>query len=264
MSQRLRTVIVDDESLARRGLALRLAEIAEVEVVRHCSGGEEALQAVAELEPDLLLLDIQMPDLDGFEVARRLPQRALPMVIFVTAFDAYAVEAFKIHAVDYLLKPVETTRLRDAIGRALKQLSRDAAQQEREKLLQLLLQLAPGPGEDPAAVAGRYPDRLAVRDADGVEFIAVDAIDWIDAAGDYMCLHAGGKTHIMRVTLKHLVATLDPQRFLRVHRSTLVNADRIRGLRTVDGGDLLLRLHGVTEVKVGRSYRDAVVQHLGL
>jgi two-component system, LytTR family, response regulator len=259
---RLRTLIVDDESLARRGMALRLADLPDIDLVGQCDGGLAALDAVAEHKPDLLLLDIQMPDLNGFEVAKRLPDGGLPLVIFVTAFDAYAIEAFKVHAVDYLLKPVDPERLREAVARASQRLREQAATQERQKLLELLLRLSPG-GPSPSSSTD-YPERLAVRDADGVEFVSVAEIDWIDAAGDYMCLHVSGKTHIMRVTLKHLVATLDPARFLRVHRSTLVNVERIRGLRTADSGDLVLRLDQDAEVKVGRSYREVVVQHLGL
>jgi two-component system LytT family response regulator len=262
MNQPLRTLIVDDESLARRGLRLRLEDHPDLELVGECDNGWAALDAVAELRPDLMLLDIQMPGMDGFEVVRRLQSDSMPMIVFVTAFDQYAVEAFEINAVDYVLKPVEEERLKSAIERAVAHhLKQDLADQ-KQNLVKVFMEIT---GADPTEVeelasgsAAGYPDRLSIRDGDETRRVPVAEIDWVDAAGDYMCVHTGQDTHIMRITMKQLESMLNPLHFLRIHRSTIVNSQRIESARHLSNGEYLLSLTGGAQLKVSRTYRDRV------
>ncbi len=258
----LRTLIVDDESLARRGLRLRLLEYAELEIVGECSNGLEALQQVAEQQPNLILLDIQMPGMDGFDVVRRLQADTMPMVIFVTAFDEYAIAAFDINAVDYILKPVDEERLAAAIQRALQQHDQQTLAVQKQKLVELIMNMTGADaGKVDALAEGElsdWPSTINIRDGDEVHRVDVTEIDWIDAAGDYMCVHVGEQTHIMRSTMKQLESLLNPEHFVRVHRSTMVNSDRIRHYRHLSNGEYLLTLEGDTQIKVSRSYRDRI------
>jgi len=264
----LSAVIVDDEHLARRGLALRLRELDAVEIVAECGNGEEALRAVSEHAPDLLFLDIQMPGMDGFEVVEKLQGDALPMVIFVTAYDDYAIRAFKVHAVDYVLKPVEGDRLREAVDRAVVQREQASSAASKEKFVKLIMTLT---GESAAGVEALvergsaetgWPEKITVKDGSDIHFIRVADISWVDAAGDYMCIHAAGQTHIMRITMKQLEGMLNPAQFLRVHRSTIVNGRVITGAQTLSNGEYMLNLEGGTQLKVSRSYRDRIRQFL--
>ncbi|TXS93834.1 response regulator transcription factor [Parahaliea maris] len=261
----LSTIIVDDENLARRGLSLRLAEIPEVKIVAECANGQQALAAIAEHSPDLVFLDIQMPGMDGFAVVEEMQSDDMPMVVFVTAFDQYAVDAFRIHAVDYVLKPIEDERLHEAVARALEQRAQQDSVREKEKLLKLVMGLNgenPGSIEEPGTSGGKqWPEKLTIKDGCDIQFIKVADIQWVDAAGDYMCVHAGGDTHIMRITMKQLEAQLNPEQFLRVHRSTIVNANGIVRAQTLNNGEYLLTLEAGTQIKVSRSYRDKV-KHL--
>jgi two-component system LytT family response regulator len=257
----LRAIVVDDEKLARRGLALRLANNPQVDVIAECANGQEALQVIGSESPDLVFLDIQMPGMDGFDVVCELQADAMPLVIFVTAFDRYAIDAFKIHAVDYVLKPIDEERLDEAVSRAV---ARHALQSLGNK--QDLMALVSGRNEASAAKelvlddapAQQWPERLTIKDGNEFQFIRVAEIQWIDAAGDYMCVHAGGKTHIMRTTMKHLESSLDPDRFIRVHRSSIVNTNSIASAASHDNGEYVLTLEGGARLKVSRSYRDRI------
>ncbi len=259
----LSTIIVDDENLARRGLSLRLANMPELNIVAECANGQQALAAIAEHNPDLVFLDIQMPGMDGFAVVEELQSDNMPMVVFVTAFDQYAVDAFRIHAVDYVLKPVDEERLKEAVNRALTHRAQQDSVREKEKLLKLVMGLngtsAGSMGDSDSG--GQWPEKLSIKDGCDIEFIKVADIQWVDAAGDYMCIHAAGKTHIMRITMKQLAAQLDPAQFLRIHRSTLVNANGIVRAQTLNNGEYLLTLESGNQLKVSRSYRDKV-KHL--
>lgn len=260
----LRTVIVDDEPLARRGLRLRLAGEADIDIVGECGNGEEAVRTIVAERPDLVFLDVQMPGLDGFGVLRNMPLSTLPMIVFVTAYDHYAIGAFEANAVDYLLKPVEDARLRQALYRVREHAQSRAASDQRDQLLNLLgsvtgkpeLCLADALAEGAALPESRRPIRLAIRDGGRTVLIEESDIDWIDAAGDYMCIHANNATHILRGTLRELEAKLDADRFARIHRSTIVNAARVRELRPHINGEYFLTLDGGHEVKLSRSYRD--------
>jgi len=260
----IRTIIVDDEPLARRGLELRLREAPDVEIVRQCANGREAIAAIAELAPDLMFLDIQMPGLSGLDVVAQVPQESLPMIVFVTAFDRFAIQAFEAHALDYLLKPVDDERLGRALERVRAQWQQKQAVAQREQLMALLAEVT-GKGEiEPDALAAsepqarRYATLLPIRVGRETVRLDVATIDWIDAAGDYMCLHAAGQTHVLRATMKELEQMLDPRRFQRVHRSTIVNLARVTALRPHLNGECFLRLQSGQEVKLSRSYRDKV------
>lgn len=269
----LRTVVVDDESLARRGLKLRLQALDGVEVIAECRNGREALVAVGEQAPDLLFLDIQMPGMDGLDVVRELQSDDMPLIVFVTAYDHYAVQAFDLHAVDYVLKPVEDDRLRDAVDRARALRADRDASRDKARLLGLVRTMTGRSEDDIAAlldapeegVAGtrRYPDKLTIRDGSTTSLVPMDAIDWVDAAGDYMCVHAQGETHVMRITMKALESQLDPERFARVHRSTIVNTDRVNKVCSHMNGEFFLTLECGARLKMSRTYRDRIEAILG-
>lgn len=262
---RIRTLLVDDERLARRGLELRLGAAPDIDIVGECENGRQALEAVASLRPDLMFLDIQMPGLSGFDVLAQLPQDSLPIVVFVTAFDRYAIDAFEARALDYLLKPVEDSRLAIALERVRTHFAQREVLKQHERLLGLLADVN-GSGEiDPEAYVARmkgkvqqYPEFIAVRTGRETLRVRVADIDWIDAAGDYMCLHAGGATHVLRETMKELEAVLDPAVFQRVHRSAIVNLQRVRKLRPHANGEYFLTLEGGQELKLSRTHRDKV------
>ncbi|MEY2920680.1 MAG: hypothetical protein RL261_1985 [Pseudomonadota bacterium] len=261
----IRTLIVDDEPLARRGLELRLKDAADITIVRQCANGREAIAAIAEEAPDLMFLDIQMPGLSGLDVVAQVPQESMPMVVFVTAFDRYAINAFEAHALDYLLKPVDDARLAAALDRVRAQWQQKQAVAQREQLMALLAdvkgngEISPeGAAAASAADARRYAKMLPIRSGRETIRLDVTTIDWIDAAGDYMCLHADGQTHVLRATMKELEDMLDPQVFQRVHRSTIVNLARVRSLRPHLNGECFLKLQSGQEVKLSRSFRDKV------
>lgn len=263
-SKKLTTIIVDDEELARQGLAMRLEEVSEIEILAQCQNGREALNAINEYEPDLAFLDIQMPGTSGLELIGEIQGDVMPMIVFVTAFDEFAVDAFDVHAVDYLLKPVESNRLKEAINKAQKLKMQEGALGEKQKLLELAASLS---GKSLDAIGEllesgddliEHADRLAIKDGTSLTFVPVKDIDWIDAAGDYMCVHAKGETHIMRTTMKELEARLAPSIFQRVHRSTIVNLERVEKISSHINGEFHLILGGGISLKMSRSYKNKV------
>jgi two-component system LytT family response regulator len=266
----IRTIIVDDEELARRGIELRLSKHSDISIVQHCANGREAIAAVVQHKPDLMFLDIQMPALSGFEVLARLPQESLPLVVFVTAYDRYALDAFEAQAIDYLLKPINDMRFNQALERVRGYYRQKSALSQREQLIKLLASTQGTGTVDEqtlreylhAAPQPQYPQILPIRDDAGTVRLNVSSIDWIDAAGDYMCVHADGRTYVLRETMKALEAVLDPKLFQRVHRSTIVNVSRVRRLRPHTNGEYFLTLDDGQELKLSRSYRDRVDQLL--
>jgi two-component system LytT family response regulator len=268
MNPIVHALIVDDEPLARRGLELRLRAHPDLQVVRQCANGREALAAIAEEAPDLMFLDIQMPGLSGLDLVAQVPQESMPMVVFVTAFDRFAIKAFEAHALDYLLKPVDEQRLASAVDRVRAQWQQQQAVAQREQLMALLaevkgngeitMEAATAPAAGSAPPAPRYARMLPIRAGRETVRLDVTTIDWIDAAGDYMCLHADGQTHVLRATMKELEEMLDPAVFQRVHRSTIVNLARVRSLRPHLNGECFLKLQSGQEVKLSRSFRDKV------
>ncbi|MCP3136469.1 LytR/AlgR family response regulator transcription factor [Pyxidicoccus xibeiensis] len=264
----IRTLVVDDEPLAREGLRLLLAADPEVRVVGEAGNGLEAVRLIREQRPDLVLLDVQMPEFNGFEVLARLAPGEVPAVIFVTAYDRYALRAFDIHALDYLLKPFRDERLHDAIGRAKAQLKLARMSDLSQRLLSVLttygerdgvpVPTSPAPAASPAEP---WVTRLAIRDTGRVVFLDVDEIEYIEAADYYVQIHAGGKAYLHRETMQSLEARLDPERFMRIHRSAIVNSRRIRELRSEGRRDLVVVLTGGAELRVARSHREKF-QHL--
>lgn len=260
----LKAIIVDDEELARQGLEMRLSAIENVQIVKSCANAKEALQAIAELEHDLVFLDIQMPGKTGLEMIGEIQADILPMIVFVTAYDSFAVDAFKIHAIDYLLKPVENERLLEAVAKARQQKLQVDAAREKQRLLNLLVSLT---GKSFAAISElsegedqsvEHADRLAIKDGSSITFVRIKDIDWVDAAGDYMCVHVAGATHIMRTTMKELESKLDPAIFQRVHRSTIVNLRRVEKVSSHINGEFHLTLSCGSSLKMSRSYKEKI------
>jgi two-component system, LytTR family, response regulator len=262
----IRTLIVDDEVLSRRGVEIRLRELPEFEIVAQCANGREALTAIRQHKPDLVFLDIQMPGMSGFEVLAQLPQESLPLVVFVTAYDQYAIQAFEARAVDYLLKPIDEARFSAALARVREHLRSRSAESQRDRLLEIIAEIT-GSGElmldellaqGSKALGAPRPEVLPIRQGRETYRVPIASIEWVDAAGDYMCIHAGGQTHILRGTMKELEQLLDPKLFQRVHRSTIVNLRLVRSLRAHMNGEYFLTLEGGHELKLSRTYRDKV------
>ncbi len=271
MTTPMRVLLVDDEPLALEGLKLRLERIEGVEVAGCAGNGRAAIRAVGELRPDVMLLDIQMPGIDGLAVVRALMGRAdMPLVVFVTAFDEHAVEAFRAHALDYLLKPVEEERLVEALHRARTRLAERHSAERLSRLAALLDTLHPqdrpvveallADAEEEEAHVSPYLRRLSIRDRGRITIVEVGEIDYIDAAGDYLCIHVGEETHIMRETMKAMEAKLDPRRFQRIHRSAIVNLDRVRAIEPHGNGECFLLLDNGRRLKVSRSYKAVAMR----
>ena len=266
----LRVLIVDDEAFARQRLRRLLNEESDVEVVGEASNGREAISMITTHNPDVVLLDVQMPRIDGFGVLRGLDGPA-PLVIFVTAFDEHAVAAFDVHAFDYILKPVDPARFSDAIARARTQIAQSTAAERHAKLVSFL-DAGPGvpardhaaPSPDAAATGGgRAPlDRLLVKEEGRMYFVPVGEIDWIEAFGNYARLHTGQRTHLIRETMATLERALDVRKFARIHRSTIVNLDRIKQMDLWGSGDYMVRLADGTQLKLSRWYRDRLEARL--
>ena len=267
----VRALIIDDEALARRGLELRLQKYSDIDVVGFATGGRAAVEAIRKHRPDVVFLDIQMPGLDGFGVLMALPADIAPVVVFVTAYDQYAVQAFEAHALDYLLKPIDEQRFDVCIERIRRAQSERSASQQRGILIDFVSGLTgDSPAEVSAAVArgdpdggNRYLKRLPVKEGRRTVRLDVDEIDWIDAAGDYMCIHAAGTTHVLRGTMKRLEASLNPKQFQRIHRSTIVNIERVEELRPHMNGEYFLTLQCGTELKLSRHYKSKLNLFLG-
>lgn len=248
-----RTLVVDDEPLARERLKSLLRGAADVELIGEASDGREAVEKIRALKPDLVFLDIQMPELDGFNVLSELSEEERPAVVFVTAYDKFALKAFEVHAVDYLLKPFDRSRFDTALKRALGQLARKPPQQLNEQLSALLASLKP---------RTQTPERIAVKSEGRVVFVNLSDVDWVEAADNYVALHVGKESHLLRETMTALEARL-PKLFLRISRSTIVNTDRIKELQPLFHGDYAVILKDGTKLTLTRGYRDKL-EELGL
>ena len=255
MSAPIRTLVVDDEPLARQTIRVLLAKDPEVEIVGECANGAEAVAAITSLAPDLVFLDIQMPGVDGFEVLASLDLARPPVVVFATAYDQYALKAFEVHAFDYLLKPFSDARFAAALADAKTAVAERGARALGERLVAMLAGKEHG---------GRYVSRVLVKSASRVTFQKVAEIDWIEAAGSYVQLHVGAKEHLLRESLNALEARLDPEVFLRIHRSTIVNMDRVKELRLDAYGESVVVLENGTELKMSRARREAVHARLSI
>lgn len=262
----LRCLLVDDEPLALRGLRLRLEKIGGVDIVGEAKNGREAVKLIRSEHPDVVFLDIQMPGLNGFDVVESTPPEGCPLFVFVTAYNEFAVKAFDAHAIDYLLKPVDQDRLESALQTVRDRLDQEHAAARAQHLENALRKLGHEPEtldenlvmETSGGQTTAYVTRLNIKDRGRISVVDVSDIEWIDAAGDYMCVHANGETHVMRETMKSLSKQLDPQTFKRVHRSAIVNLEKVKALEPHSNGECFLVLHSGAEVKVSRSYRTVI------
>ncbi|RME89923.1 MAG: DNA-binding response regulator [Verrucomicrobia bacterium] len=249
----IRTVIVDDEPLARERLR-KLAEAeGDLEIVAECADGREAVQAIEEHRPDLVFLDIQMPEMDGFAVLQEVTTPELPVVVFVTAYSQHAIRAFEVHALDYLLKPFTRTRFKQAVERVRQHLQLKQTGDLNRKLTNLLNEIRP---------ESRPPDRLAVRSGGRVFFVRIPDIDWVEAADNYVNLHVGKESHLVRETLTAMEKRLEPHQFVRISRSALVNLDRIRELQPLFHGDYAVILRDGTRLNLSRTHRERLRRFL--
>jgi two-component system, LytTR family, response regulator len=249
-----RVVIVDDEPLARERLRTLLADEPEMNVVGEANDGRSAVNAIATLAPDLVFLDVQLPGSTGFEIIEQVGASRMPFVIFVTAYDRYALRAFDVHALDYLLKPFDRERFRQAIARVRQQLERRSSGDLEQRLIALVQDLKP---------AQPRVDRFVVKSGGRVFFVRNDEIDWIEAAGNYVKLHVGSDSHLFRETMNAVEARLDPDLFFRIHRSHIVNIERIRELQPWFNGEYVVFLKNGTRLTLSRGYREKLQDRVG-
>jgi two-component system LytT family response regulator len=261
----IRTILVDDEPLAIQGLELRLEPHEDIEIIDTCLNGREAIRAIKTHKPDLVFLDIQMPGFDGFSVIQGLMEVEPPLFVFVTAYSDHAIRAFEADAADYLMKPVDEGRLADTLDRVRLRLAEKRSAEEAGRLKEVLAEVAPEAAENmpdgnDGPAANRFEKLINVKDRGQIFRVDVDTIERIDAAGDYMCIYTGDNTLILRETMKDLEKRLDPRRFQRVHRSTIVNLDLVRQVKPHTNGECFLVLDSGAQVKVSRSYREVVAR----
>lgn len=256
VKKKIRTLIVDDEPLARQNIHLLVKDDPDIEIIGECGSGHEARKFIKEQAPDLMFLDIQMPEMSGFELLEKLSGEPLPVIVFVTAFDQYALRAFEVHAIDYLLKPFNDERFE----KALRQAKLQVENLEVGKLSQKLLALIEDRETPPPAksMPGKFLKRLMIKSASRIVFLNVGDINWISADDYYVKLHTGKKSHLLRETMNDLETQLDPEMFVRIHRSTIVNINQIKELQALFNGDYLVVLNDGTEHKLSRSRREQV------
>lgn len=251
---KIRTLVVDDEPVARARVLALLKDEADIEVVGECGDGAQAAAAIEEAAPDLVFLDVQMPEMDGVAMARALGPERMPAVVFVTAYDDYALDAFEIHALDYLLKPFSAERFQSALTHAREHLAQRRATTLGRQLLDLLPEIR-------KPVQGR--DRIVVKSSGRIYFVRTADIDWCEAAGNYVRLHVGQQAHLVRDTMGHLESSLNADLFIRIHRSAIVNVDRIQELQSSFNGEYVVLLRNGTRLTLSRGYRDALQTRLG-
>jgi two-component system LytT family response regulator len=254
MSGKIRTLVVDDEPLARERVCKLLAKEPDVEVVGECGDGREALETIRRAKPDLVFLDVQMPELDGFGVLEKLQDTRMPAVIFVTAHDQFALQAFDVHALDYLLKPFDSERFRKALDRARQLIGNREEGDVGRRISELLADVRSG---------AKHPARLAIKSEGRVLFLKTEDIDWIEAADNYVNLHLGNESHLHRETMSALETKLPADKFLRISRSTIVNVDRIKELQPLFHGEYAVILRNGVRLTLSRSHRDKLDRLLG-
>jgi two-component system LytT family response regulator len=250
---RVRALVADDEPIARRGVRILLERDSGIEVIGEAAGGVEASELILSLRPDLVFLDVQMVGCDGFEALKRVGPAAAPVVVFITAYDEYALRAFEFNAVDYLLKPYDDARFAVALDRAKEQVSLKRGGSVDDRLARLVKHLE-----------GERRDRILLKSSGEIIFLKTSEIDWVEAEGDYVKFHVAGRSHLMRGTMAGLEAQLDPARFIRIHRSTIVNADRLRKLSPSFEGEYAVVLNDGTKLRLSRGYQDRIRALLGI
>lgn len=260
MTDVIRTLIVDDEPLARRNIRLLLEQDPQIEIVAECGNGNDAVKAIEQVAPQLVFLDIQMPEMDGFEVLETVGVEKIQAVVFVTAFDQYALKAFEVHALDYLLKPFDDLRFNKALKQAKKRIERREVDKLTERLIALLEER--GIARDKATHKDPYLKRLMVKLMNRVILLKVGEIDWIEADGNYAKLHVGSKCHLLREKMQDLEAQLDPNKFVRIHRSIIINLDRVKEMHPHFNGDFIVILDNGAQLKLSRSRRELLEARL--
>jgi two-component system, LytTR family, response regulator len=251
---KIRTLVVDDEPMARERILGLLAQETDVEVIGQCADGVQAVSAIQRLSPELVFLDVQMPAVDGFGVIKQVGADKMPMVVFVTAYDEYALQAFEVHALDYLLKPFGRDRLQQCLDHARHQRDRHRAGELGKSLLALVQDFKP---------EQKKQDRLVVKSGGRVFFVRTEDIDWIEASGNYVRLHLKEQSYLFRETMNQMESRLDPQRFFRIHRSRIVNTERIKELQPWFNGEYVVVLHNGMQLRLSRSYREKLEERLG-
>lgn len=267
MNRKIRALVVDDESLAREALLVMLSDDAEIEVIAECRNGREAVEAIREQSPDVVFLDIQMPEMDGFQVIEKVGVEQMPVTVFVTAFDQYALRAFDAYALDYLLKPFDHDRFNTALQRAKIQVRQQNIGKISENLFAALQDLKletgeslsnEGGGKSKKAVNKEPIERVVIKTNGRIYFLKVDEIDWVEGAGDYLCLHSGSQTHLIRETMGNFHTKLNAKKFLRIHRSTIVNIERIKDINPFFKGEYVVTLINGKRLKASRGYRREI------
>ena len=251
---KIRVLIVDDEPLAREGVRSMLERESDIDIIEECSDGRSAILAIEKQVPDLVFLDVQMPELNGFGVLEALEIKQMPVVIFVTAYDQHALKAFEVHALDYLLKPLDAERFQKALERAKTQIALKKTGKHREQLLELLQDLK---------AEKKILERFVIKNAGRIFFLKATEIDWIEASGNYVRLHVGSESHLLRETMNELETQLDPDKFLRIHRSHIVNIERIKEMQPWFQGEYVVILHDGTRLTLSRGYREKLNELLG-
>lgn len=257
-------MIVDDETLAREALAVMLGGDAEIEVVAECRNGREAVAAIRDRSPDIVFLDIQMPEMDGFQVVEEIGAERMPVTVFVTAFDKHALRAFEAHALDYLLKPFDHDRFESALQRAKTHVRRQKLGEMSESFFAALADMKLNAGVPPPDAGEGKPDsappkepieRVVIKSGGRIYFLKTEEIDWVEAEGDYLSLHSGNQSHLIRETMGNFHAKLEPKKFLRIHRSAIVNVERIKDIQPLFKGEYVITLTGGKRLKSSRGYR---------
>ncbi|HWN19924.1 MAG TPA: LytTR family DNA-binding domain-containing protein [Gemmatimonadales bacterium] len=259
MTSPIRVLIADDEPAARRTIQLLLADDPEFQILGECSDGLQTVEAINQLHPDLVFLDVQMPRRDGFEVLARMPPGCAPLIVFVTAYDEYTLRAFDVHAADYLLKPFSDQRFRAAAAHA-KERIRQRSAGDLERLLSFVRQL----GSLASTPAKTVPDRVPIRTTQGVLLVPLDDIDWVEARGDYVRVHSTGRTDLVRETISGFERRLPASRFIRIHRSTIVNLDKVREIKLMANGEHVAVLQSGIRCRLSRSGRERLAQQVSL
>lgn len=255
---KIKTIIVDDEPLSRDGIKLRLSKFEDIHIIGEYGSGCDAVLAINSYLPDLVFLDIQMPEMDGFEVIKNITANPLPFIIFVTAYDKYALKAFEVHALDYLLKPINDTRFDDSITRVKEEIINKGFLSFESRIKSLILEYSQSKTMFSAIeyLPETKLERIAVKSKNGYSFINSDEIDWVEAAGDYVYLHNCGKKILHRATMHSIEELLDPTKFQRIHRSIIVNMNKIKEIQPADHGDFYVYLFNGSKVKLSRNYKD--------
>lgn len=267
MNQKIRALIVDDESLAREVLLVMLGNDPEIEIIAECRNGKEAVAAIRKNSPDVVFLDIHMPEMDGFQVIEQIGAAQMPVTIFVTAYDKHALRAFEMHALDYLLKPFDHDRFDNTLQRVKTIIRQKKLGEISESLLAMLQDVKPKAEKTSSETKDSMPEKIAhketmervvVRSGGRIYFLKTEEIDWVEGSSNYLSLHIGGETHLIRETMGNFHSRLDSRKFLRIHRSTIVNIDRIKDIRPLFKGEYVITLKSGKRLKASRGYRHEI------